>query len=303
MSGLIKEDVDLNRIRIFKLVVEIGSFSKAAIRLNVPKSNVSRNISLLESQLGTQLIYRTTRNLQLTEAGKELYSGSREVLLKLEDTISKVTATRTEISGLIRFSAPTDLGVLTVPCLANFLKLYPQVRIETKLTNSMLDLVKEGIDVAIRAGRLKDTSLLARKVAEVRFGLVASPIFLDRFSKLISVTNLSKIPSISSSQMGEAREWKLISDKKKINVAIDPVCSADTVAMVRDLAIQGVGVAALPLVYCKNELQSGKLIRILPDWSLSTIPVHIITPSQKEKAQRVKVFVDVLVESLRTLLE
>ncbi|MBY0412761.1 MAG: LysR family transcriptional regulator, partial [Bdellovibrionales bacterium] len=212
------DSVDLNRIQIFKLVIELGSFSKAAKQLGVPKSNISRNVSELESQLRTQLIYRTTRQFQATEAGRQLYEGSRDALIRLDDIVSKIVLGKKEITGMIRFTAPEDLGPILTPLVADFLRQHPQVNIDFYLTNKILKPVQDGIDVSIRAGHVADNSLITRQLGESKFALVASASFVDRFSHNLSIEEIHKLPCVSFRALGDTSEWSL--SNKKMNKKI-----------------------------------------------------------------------------------
>ncbi len=171
--------MDLNRISVFVRVVEAGTFTAAAAALGVRKSSVSRSVAALEASLGIRLLQRTTRKLSLTDAGRAYYERARDALAGLEEAEQAILALGAAPRGLVRVTAPVDLASDLAPVVSAFLRAHPAVRVEMFLTARYVDLVKEGFDLAVRAGALTDSSLLARKVADTELGLFASPAYLD----------------------------------------------------------------------------------------------------------------------------
>lgn len=296
-----KNSVDLNRIQMFQLVLELGSFSKAAKKLGVPKSNISRNISDLEAQLKTQLIYRTTRQFQPTDAGRQLYAGSREALLKIGETVAKLTSSKEEIRGRIRCTAPEDLGALMAPLVAKFLKLHPNVQIDLHLTNEILRPVQDGFDISVRAGEVTDASLIVRTLGTSDIGLVASAEFAARFSELFSIESIHEVPCVSFLPLGDPNEWNLISKQKKKKVSVKPVCIVNSPNAVLALANLGVGVAPIPLALCNKELVNGDLVRVLPEWSFPSVTLQIVMPPRKEKNASISAFSNYTVQYFKNV--
>ena len=173
------EQLDLNQIQTFVKLAQAGSFTKAAQILRQPKSRVSRRLAALEKELGVQLIYRTTRQFQLTETGRAFYEKAQGLIAGLEALSAEVSDTTTQIAGVIRITASDDMGVKYLPpILDEFSRLHPQIQFDVVLTQSYVDLVKESIDVALRIGHLKDSSLRAKKVGSLKNIFIACFIFI-----------------------------------------------------------------------------------------------------------------------------
>lgn len=173
-TGALEATVDLNRIAVFARVVEAGSFTAAAAALGLRKSSVSRSVAALEAELGIRLLQRTTRKLSVTDAGRAYYDRARDALAGLDEARQAVSSLGAEPRGLVRVTAPVDLAGDLAAVTSAFLRAHPDVRIEMLLTARYVDLVKEGFDLAVRAGALTDSSLLARKLGDADLGLFAS---------------------------------------------------------------------------------------------------------------------------------
>lgn len=292
--------IDLNRLRVFKTVIDMGSYSKAATLLKITKSNVSRQITNLESQLQTQLIYRTTRQLQLTDAGKKLYHESYEALAKLEAAISSAAVSPEEYKGWISFTAPEDMTNILTPLMTEFMQENPKIKFDCRFTNEVLDLVKNGIDLALRMGKPKDSTFITRKIGGSYFGLVATPTFMERFSRKFTISDLSNVPFISFRATGNSSFIQISSStKKNVKVPINPVCVVDNTRALKEFALLGTGITFAPLTICHNELLSGELVRVLPEWSQQFAPAQLMMPPQKEKNPAVKAFAEHLIKNLK----
>src|SRR5258706_15126102 len=185
--------MDLNRIRLFVRVAEAGSFTAAARIVGLPKSSVSRGVAALERDLGVRLIQRTTRRLHLTEAGRAYYESVSRALSGVEEAAAAVSELQDAPSGPVRLTAPLDLGLwLLAPSVARFAERYREVRLDVALTQRVVDLVREGVDLALRAGKLADTGLVARPLGLVRAGLFASRRYLKRKGRPHSVRELAE---------------------------------------------------------------------------------------------------------------
>jgi LysR family transcriptional regulator for bpeEF and oprC len=285
-------NVDLNRMQIFRQVVAAGSFSKAAALLHQPKSRISRNISALERELGVQLIYRTTRQFRLTDAGKDLYSRALAPLNELSRVLDNVSSFSDEISGRLRVTAPEDVGVVLIGdvCRA-FVEVHPKVHIDLHLTTQILDLVKDSIDVAIRIGKLKDSSLLQKKIGKVRLRIFMSPALRDQSGALNKVEDLEKIPFLSFSHSSRGK-MRITNGKSQKSLSLKSVFSANNHLVLRSMALQGMGAAMLPLFLIKEDLRQGTLVQAFPDWGSEEIPIQVVIPQQKEPSPSVKRFVE-----------
>jgi len=284
--------LDLNQILIFVKVVESGSFTKAAELLKQPKSRISRRLAALEKSLGAQLLYRTTRQMQLTETGKDYYRRCAPLIRDLEDTNNALSTQAEEISGVLRMTAPVDYGkFILAPVVNDFLRQYPKIRIEMILSDDYLDLVQESIDVAIRIGSLKDASMKSKKVSPITFILVASPAFLEKNVILTKPEQLEDLPCLSF-HFGDQCHWRLLKDKQSVKVKIATPVVAGSPEFICQLAILGRGVALLPEFLCEEALKAGKLVHVLKGWSAQPISVQLLTPAQKNLPARTKAFMD-----------
>ncbi|UXR65230.1 LysR family transcriptional regulator [Bdellovibrio bacteriovorus] len=293
------EQFDLNQIRTFVKLVQAGSFTKAAEVLKQPKSRVSRRLSALEKDLGVQLIYRTTRQFQLTEMGRVYYERARGLIEGLETLSGEVSESTSEISGVIKVTASDDMGVKQLPLILDeFTRQYPRVRFDLYLTQAYVDLVKESVDVGIRIGNLKDSSLKARKIGTVRSVLIASPGFLERYRVSEDLEKLSTAPYLAMTQNPKL-EVVRATDSKRLVLKINPVLSANNPAMLLKMAVLGKGYAFIPEFLCKEELRDGRLVHIHKNLRSDEVPVSLVSPDTKETSQKVKRFMDFAFKRLK----
>lgn len=285
-------NIDLNRTYLFIKIVEAGNISKAAAILNEPKAKLSRNLALLEEELGVQLVYRTTRQFKLTEAGMSFYQNSKEHMDALIEASLGLQNNEEQVSGLLRITAPNDIGVHVVTKIVNeFTAIYPKVTFELIYTNDLLDLVKMGVDIAFRVGNLKDSSMIQKKVTNLEFFLASSPKYLARTSSITDIEQLKQHPTIgfTSSNSGD---WKLSSRNKKITLKLKHKITANNFFTIRDLVKEGHGIAYLPKFLCLPQLASGEIVQILKQWGDEGSPLQITVPHQKKISKKVRTFMD-----------
>lgn len=285
------EQFDLNQIRIFVKLVQAGSFTKTAEILHQPKSRVSRRLAALEKELGVQLIYRTTRQFQLTEMGRVYFERAQGLVEGLESLSSEISEATAEVSGVIKLTAPDDMGIKILPAiLDDFSKQFPQVKFDVRLSQAYVDLVKESIDVAVRIGSLKDSSLRARKVGTVRDILVANPGFLERHRNWEDLGQLSTLPFL------------VMTTKPKLKVLRgNEVFISNNPAMMVELALLGRGIAWAPEFLCAEHLRSGRLVHIHKNLRGPEVPVNIVMPEQKEVSLKMKKFTEFLSKRLKEI--
>jgi LysR family transcriptional regulator for bpeEF and oprC len=292
--------IDLNQILIFVKVIDSGSFTKAAELLNQPKSRISRRIAALEKSLGTQLLYRTTRQMQLTETGKDYYRRCAPLIQDLENANNAMTTKAEELTGVLRITAPEDYAKnILAPLVDEFLKKHPKMKVEVVLAGAYLDLIKEAIDVAIRIGHLKDASLKSKKLASMNSIAVASPGFLEKHLPITKPEHLEEVPCLNF-YGGPKSQWKLLKDKQEVKVKIQGVVSANSPEFVYHMALLGRGVAMVPRFLCEEAIADGKLVHVLKSWTSEAIPVHLLTPAQKEIPAKTRAFMDFLWEKLNS---
>ena len=297
------EQLDLNQIRTFVRIVQAGSFTKAAELLRQPKSRVSRRLAALEKELGIQLIYRTTRQFQLTENGCIYYERCRGLIEGLENLTTEMSDATSEISGVIKVTAPDDMsGPRFAGVLDDFRKLYPRIRFEVLLTQAYVDLVKESIDVALRIGRLKDSSLRVKKVSAVKSIFVASAGFVERYKDAEDLAQLTKLPFlgfISQNQINVVRS----SDGKKMNLKMNAIFGSNNPTMMLSMALAGWGIAFIPEFICKEHIRAGRLVHLHRNLHSEEVPISLVTPEQKEVPLKIKKFVEFAAKRLKDQFE
>ncbi|MBC9250067.1 LysR family transcriptional regulator [Pseudomonas alcaligenes] len=279
---------------IFTRVVECHSFTQAAQSLGMQKSTVSRRIALLEERLGVRLLNRTTRKLRLTEVGQAYYERCRQIMLDFAEAEQAVMQLQQEPSGLLRITAPIEFGQLFLgSVLGQFMRQYPQISAEVELTSREVDLVEEGIDIAIQIGQPQDSTLIARKLFQSSRHLCASPEYLAQHGTPSSSRELASHRAILLPQ-DSLRYWPLLGE----NIACQRVLSCNNITLAREAAQAGAGIAALPVMISGEALRSGRLVEVLPGIRLPVGELYAVYPSRRFQAMKVKTFLDFLMASL-----
>lgn len=289
--------MDLNPVAVFVKVAQTGSFSEAARQLSMPNSTVSAQLSRLERQLGVTLLQRTTRKLRLTEAGQAYFETASIGVDAILNAGAQVSAAQQEPRGSLRITAPIDMAEAMVRLLSDFRKRYPKVGLEMHFSQDVTDLFASNIDVAIRAGSLKDSGLVARKVGAGTWVPVASQDYLRAHGSPADPKELSKRTLIQFERKGRD-EWVLRRGGAVVAVPLSRQIITNHAEAVRSFAVGGEGVALLPTYFCRNELEEGKLVRILPEWVGETDPVNLVYPAQPFVPAKIRVFVDYAVKAL-----
>lgn len=298
------ESLDLNRVQLFREVVVAGSFSKAAARLRMPKSRVSRQIAALEHDLGVQLIYRTTRQFRLTQTGNDLFQKTAPLLEDLRSSLEQVSSLSEEVAGLIKVTVPEDVGAeLMAGICHDFMTLYPKVEIGLHAANQVVDLVKEGIDVAVRIGPSRDSSLVGRRIGNVGLILVASPDFVARNGPISRLEDLERVPHLAFSQPGVRRHTLRVTNGKEIrSLKLEAAFSCNNFFTLRGMALEGMGFARVPAFIAKEAIERGELTHLFREWTVEKNPVMLLYPQQKEVPARIRAFVAFLAERLQPAL-
>jgi DNA-binding transcriptional LysR family regulator len=285
--------MDLNELVVFTRVVQAGSFTAAARRLNLPKSSVSRKVSDLEERIGARLLHRTTRKLALTDAGRLYFERAAPIVSDIEQVDQAVGELQAAPRGLLRVSAPLSFALLW-PMVASFLERYPEVRVELVCTDRVVNLVEEGFDVAIRAGRLVDSTLIGRRLGAIKRVLVASAGYLKSHPRLKSPADLENHPCIVFGSIPTPTLWTLHFGQKKVEVRVAARLSTNDMDLMLEAARAGIGIAWLPEHLMAADLGQGRLKRVLADWSSPETPVHAVYPSARHLPPKVSVFVELL---------
>ncbi|WP_321959175.1 LysR family transcriptional regulator [Burkholderia cenocepacia] len=294
MSGT----TDFNQFLIFVWVIQAGSLSEAARRLNLPKSTVSRKISELEERIGERLIQRTTRKLSLTEAGRILFERVGPAMSDIEEAESAVAGMRGTPRGLLRVAAPMSSSTLG-PIVAEYLVRYPDVAVEMVCSDRRVDLVEERFDVAIRAGALVDSTLVARNLGKAKSMLVVAPEYSQRHGIPKTPAELANHACVAFSGGAAPHVWALESKGKRVEVRITPRLIVNDMEIARDAALAGVGIACLPDLFCADDVRAKRLLHLLVDWSFAEIPVHALYPTRRHLSPKVVAFVDLLAQRIR----
>ena len=292
---------DLNDLYFFAKVVEHGGFMAAARQIGVPKSRLSRRVAELEAQLGVQLLQRTTRRLALTEVG-QAYFGHCQAMLAEAEAAQEAIARATDVPrGLVRVSCPDLLAQsLLAPLLPEFMAQYPEVRILLEVTGRRVDLINDGIDVALRVRlRLEDSaSIVARPLGQSSSFLVASPSLLAERGLPQRPSDLASWPALVMSRPDGRGEWTMHDEVGQLYTVqlAAPRLMTDNLVVLAQAAIDGCGVAALPVLVCQQALADGRLRRLLPNFSMPGGILHLAFTGRRHLVPAVRVFVDFLVE-------
>jgi DNA-binding transcriptional LysR family regulator len=290
---------DLGLVAVFVKVVELESFTAAATALGLPKSSVSRSVSQLEESLGVRLLQRTSRTLSLTEAGRAFLERVREPLAGLLDAMNDAAESQREPRGLIRLTAPPDLGsgILAEP-ITEFVRRHPQIRLELSLTNRMVDLVAERFDLALRAtARLDDSTLVARKIVGSIGGFFASREYLQRRGVPRTLADLESHDCVLFRANDGQATFRVNGPKGPEEIEVTGALSADDFGFVRRAIAAGAGIGFIP----GEPFGDHDLVRVLPDYSSEGGSLYVVMPSGRHVPIRVTLLRDFLIEKLSRL--
>lgn len=289
--------MDLNEIIVFARVVQAGSFTTAAAQLGMPKSTVSRKVSELEERLDARLLQRTTRTLSLTDVGRTYYDYCARIVGEIEDAERAVSNLQAAPRGLLRVTAPVNVNFLG-PIVSDYLKRYPEVRLDLFCTGRAVDLVEERFDVGIRAGALADSTLIARSLGTVRWFLVAAPAYLKRRGSPRSPEDLKKHDCLLFGAGADGTSVRLEKEDTSVQIAVSTRLLVTDMDVLYAVAAAGLGIALLPAFRCVEELRARRLTRVLAGWNAPSTPVHVVYPSTRHLSPKVKSFVDHLHERM-----
>lgn len=291
--------MDLDAVAIFVKVVQAGSFSGAARLLGMPNSSVSAKVSALEKRLGVTLLQRTTRRLRLTDAGEAYFERSVRALAELQAAENELERSRAEPEGLLRITAPIDVAREIVPGLVHrYCAAHPRIRVDMTITNRIVDLIGEGIDVAIRGGSLKDSGLIAKRYELGYFSLWASPEYLARRGSPRQPKDLAAHPFLRFAQRSDGG-IRLSDGAESARIAVGGRVQSDDFETLRELAALGDGIAFLPSFLCSAEEKQQRLVRVLPRWHGDRVSLSFLYPAQKFVPAKVRAFIAVADEVLQ----
>lgn len=296
--------MEIELTRIFVKVAQNGSFTRAAEILKLSKSSVSKAIARLEKETGTKLIVRTTRSLTLTASGRGFYEASLGPILQIEEAQKSLYGQDSLLTGLLRITAAEDLGSIVIaPAIAELSSKHANLNFELEYTDEVVDLVKDGFDIAIRIGKVKETNLKLKRAGEVVLVPVAAPKYLKGKNKIRSPEDLKDHDCLSINAQGVSERWSLRSTRGTVHVPIHSKIVSNQMTSLVQMAIAGGGVSLVPHYLCQTFIADGRLQRVLPEWSTPGIPVSILTPLAPSSSARLKAATDYLQSALVKALE
>lgn len=282
----------------FIKVVESGSISGAAERLDVAKSAVSRRLKELEEYLGVQLFHRTTRRLNLTDTGRTFYHQSVRILEDLLEAELATSQAHAELQGSLRVALPLSFGTTHLgPAIIDFLQQHPNIEFDLDFNDREVDIIQEGFDLAIRIARLPDSSLIARKLAPIQQVICASPGYLEQYGTPGSPYELREHQCLVYNLLHEPETWTFTDNSKQaIKVKIKPRIRASVGEYLRDAAVNGQGIVYIPAFIVYREIEQGALVPLLRNYSARRFDAYAIYPQTRHLSHRVRAFVDFLVD-------
>lgn len=289
------EQSDLNAAQLFVEVARRRSFTRAAAALGLPKSTLSRKITALEARLGARLLQRTTRQLHLTDVGAAYYERVTRIVSDLSEAEAAVSEAQATPRGVLRVTAPPDLGsTMLAWAMPKFSALYPDVEVVFEFSGRYLDLVAEGIDIALRAGKRSDSTLITRPIFSGTFALYASPEYLDAVGRPERIEDLSAHACVVFGNSPE-RRWVLSSEKETREVLVRGRVAVEDFDYLRFTAVAGAGIAFLPTFLVGPDLHFNRLERVLPEYSQATDTLYVAYPSREFLPAKTRAFVDFIV--------
>ncbi len=290
----------IDTIRAFVAVATEGSFSKAAEKLIFSRAIVSKYVSALEERLGVRLINRTTRSMNLTEAGEIYLKRSIQLLEDLEELDLSVQETAAVVKGGIRISMPRTLGeALMMDVIIDFLDQYPDVSIEVDLSDRFVDVVEEGFDLAIRVGNLDDSSMFVRKILDVPMAVCCSKHYLEKHDMPKVPEDLAKASCILDVNRRNHNKWSFQKDGKEYSVDVDGRLKVNSAFAVRQAVMQGGDIGYTPLFAIKEDVQRGDVLTLLDPYQVDPLPIHAVYPHSRHLSAKVRLFVDFLVQKYK----
>ena len=283
-------------MQTFIRVVDAGSLSNAAERMDIAKSAVSRRLADLESRLGVQLLHRTTRRINLTDSGRQFYRRCLQILNELEETEQQVSSEHTELRGRIRIAAPLSFGLLHLsPLIDEFLLAHPELSLDLDLNDRTLNLMDEGFDLGIRIGKLEDSSMKARKLASAKQILCASPDYLAQHGEPSHPRELINYRGLAYSNVPESHLWQFTDDDDStFSVQVPSRVRANNGDVLLKAAIDSLGIMASVSFICYQAIEQGKLRQILASYKLDEVGIYAIYPAQRHLPKRVRLLIDFL---------
>ncbi|HEX9297866.1 MAG TPA: LysR substrate-binding domain-containing protein [Polyangiaceae bacterium] len=296
--------MDLNRLAMFVRVAEAGSFTRAASALGLRKSSVSRGVTRLEEELGVLLLHRTTRSVRLTDAGHAYFDRVRDSLSGVEEATAQVLEMGSEPQGTVRVTAVPDFATNYVAdIVARFVRRYPKIHVELVLTSRSIDLVEERIDIALRGGRLADSSFIARKILATDVELFAAPAYVKRRGKPKTLADLASHDCLLYRPEAGKSIWRLAGPHGNESVEVKGPISGDDMAFLQRAAVAGAGIGLLPSLNARKQVDRGELVHLLPGYAMTGGALYAVSPASRHGLARVRLLREFLVANLAKVWE
>lgn len=284
----------LSDIVVFVQVVRDGSFTKAAERLDLSRSAVSKYVTRLEEALGARLLNRTTRRLSLTEAGRVLYERSRLGLEEIEEARAEISRLQEEPRGVLRINSPMSFGILHVaPLLPEFMAENPEINVDMNLDDRKVDVIGQGFDVSIRIAALPDSSLVARRLGPCRHAIVAAPSYLEKYGTPHAPEDLRDHNIIAYQYQESATEWHFLGpDTKQNTVRVSGSIQMNNSLALRAALLGGVGITRTPTFVVGDDIAAGRLVPLLKNYATLELSIYLVYPQKRHLSPKVRAFVD-----------
>jgi DNA-binding transcriptional LysR family regulator len=298
-------------MQIFVRVVETGSFTAVARETGATQSAVSKQVATLERLLGARLLSRTTRSLSLTEEGERYFEQARRLVSEIAEVESSLRKGEQQLTGWLRIAASVGFGRLKLmPLVKTFLATHPEVKVDLRLNDGFIDLVEQGIDVAVRIGELPDSSLVARRIGTTARALVASRKYLRSLPKSIrnprAPEDLQYLNCIVYSELATRNAWTFVAGPgapadigTTVSVRVEGNLQTNSSEVIRSAVLSGMGIGYSPTWLFEEELARGELQVLLPDWPAPELPVHLVSPAQRRQSAKVRAFADHLAAAIQ----
>lgn len=289
---------DLASLTMFARVVEGQSFTSAGEKLGISKSVISARVAQLEQRMGVKLLHRNTRHVTLTPEGASLFASCARLLEAADEATSAIERAGTALSGVVRLTFPVGFSLHLPKLIEDFVLKHPAITLELSCTDRHVDLVKERFDVGIRVTRaISDNALSARRIASERVVVCAAPRYLQRHGRPLEPEALTQHRCLMSAL--HSSDWKLVSSQRTVTVAVSGNVVSDNAALILQAAIDGLGIAMLPMSFLKADLDSGRLVRILEEYAAEEFSVFIVHPYERKAPAKVRALIDHLVVQLQ----
>ena len=290
---------DLSGIAVFAAVVESGSFTAAADKLGQSKSAISKQVTRLESRLGAQLLARTTRKLSLTEVGQAFYERCQRIIAEAEEAELAVTHLQDVPRGKLRVTAPLTFGIAYLaPALPDFMKTYDELAVDIEFNDRRVDILQEGFDLAIRIGSLEDSSLIAKRIAQSRFAVLAAPQYLEEFGTPAHPRDLEGHNCLTYSYQESPQSWRFRdpeNPRQEMSVRVSGSLMTNNGNALAAAGAAGMGIQQAPTFICADHIRSGCLVPILEDYAPEPLGIYALYPPNRHLSAKVRVFIDFLV--------